>query len=142
MLSTNAAETARGLAQWAINIVDFRDRDSIMTPFEFDMNPFNGWQVDGDLHTTNDPERGVVWGCERPEILINETLAFHDKRTEDLLKDEISNDHASTSMPADTTRDQRLPPKGSLFIELYNPWTTEHRRAGYTLSALRQRGTR
>ena len=26
--------------------------------------------------------RGVVWGAERPELLITETLAFHDRRTE------------------------------------------------------------
>ena len=35
------------LAQWAINCVDFRDRDSMMTPFEFDIKPFDGWGVDG-----------------------------------------------------------------------------------------------
>ena len=32
--------TARLLAQWAVNVVDFRDRDSIMTPFEYDIDPF------------------------------------------------------------------------------------------------------
>ena len=35
----NPYQTQYALAQWAINCVDFRDRDSIMTPFEFDMNP-------------------------------------------------------------------------------------------------------
>ena len=35
----------RRIAQWAVNVVDFRDSDSIMTPFEYDVNPFNGWQV-------------------------------------------------------------------------------------------------
>ncbi len=29
-------QTARFIAQWAINAVDFRDRDSIMTPFDYD----------------------------------------------------------------------------------------------------------
>ena len=33
-------ELARGFAQWAINVVDFRDSDSIMSPFEYDVNPF------------------------------------------------------------------------------------------------------
>ena len=37
--------TARRIAQWAVNVVDFRDPDSIMTPFEYDVNPFNGWSV-------------------------------------------------------------------------------------------------
>ncbi len=32
---------ARRIAQWAVNVVDFRDPDSIMTPFEYDVNPFN-----------------------------------------------------------------------------------------------------
>ena len=26
----------------------------------------------------------TVWGCKRPELLITETLAFHDRRTQDL----------------------------------------------------------
>jgi hypothetical protein len=49
------------LAQYAINVVDFRDADSIMTPFEFDIYPFNasGWNVDGDL-TTNEV-RTAAW---------------------------------------------------------------------------------
>jgi len=80
-----------------INVVDYRDSDAIMTPFEFDIVPFNdnsganpqfityGWDVDGMLGTADDalPERGLVWGCERPELLISEVTAFHDRRTED-----------------------------------------------------------
>ena len=31
-------DTAESLAQWAINVVDFRDADSIMTRFEYDPN--------------------------------------------------------------------------------------------------------
>ena len=43
------------VAQWAVNVVDFRDPDAICTPFEFDLSPFtdddgnmaNGtWDVD------------------------------------------------------------------------------------------------
>ena len=89
------AETAERLAQWAINAVDFRDADSIMTPFQYDPNPLDGWNVVADSP--------MVWGCERPELLITETLAFHDRRTEN--------------------NKQRLRPRGSLFVELYNPWT-------------------
>lgn len=49
-------------AQWAINVVDFLDADSIMTPFEYQTGRF-------------------VYGCERPELLISETLALHSRNT-------------------------------------------------------------
>lgn len=116
--SNNVEETGRVLAQWAINAVDFRDADSIMTPFEYDVNPFNGWDVDGILGSADDnhPDRRVVWGCERPELLITETLAFHDVRTEDL------KDPGGTKAEGDPDYDQRLMPRGALFVELYNPW--------------------
>jgi len=145
-------ETAYGLAQWAVNVVDFRDSDAIMTPFEFDINPFqDGWQVNGligqaDANSAqpddNQNFRGLVWGCERPELLISENLAFHDRRTEDL------SGPASPAIPAipgvmpaipaspghntttaannpDPHFDQRLRPRGSFFVELYNPWTAD-----------------
>ncbi len=125
----SATETAYGIAQWAINVVDYRDSDSIMTPFEFDINPFNGWTVDGDPSTTTgEAERGLVWGCERPELLITETLALHDIRTEDLPDDDSGTpDHTTTNpIPADRDAnfDQRFVPQRSLFIELFNPWTS------------------
>ena len=53
--------TVRRIAQWAVNVVDFRDADAIMTPFEYDMNPFDGWSVDGDL-TTNEGQNAVWSG--------------------------------------------------------------------------------
>jgi hypothetical protein len=125
--TVDAGETERGLAQWAINVVDFRDRDSIMTPFEFSVNPFaNGWTADGDL-STPEPDSAVVWGCERPELLITETLAFHDRRTEDLAVDSSNMAMHVIGDPTnpDANYDQRLRPRGSLFIEVYNPWNTE-----------------
>ncbi|MBI3462810.1 MAG: hypothetical protein HY000_07085, partial [Planctomycetes bacterium] len=82
-----AAGRADYLAQLAVNIVDFRDADSIMTGFEYDRFPGddtngdgNGWDVDGDLTTNEGAHRGVVWGFERPHIVINETLAYYDTR--------------------------------------------------------------
>jgi len=123
------AETAYALAQYAVNIVDFRDADSIMTPFEFDIYPFNsdGWSVDGDWGTNDGAHRGVVWGCERPELVISETLAWHERRTEDT-DDETDGplaDGKLTTDPDDPDAhyDQRLKPRGSFFVELFNPWT-------------------
>jgi hypothetical protein len=116
--------TARLLAQWAINVADFRDRDSIMTPFEYDPSPFtNGWRCDNRL-TTNDgiTTPHVVWGCERPELLLTETLAIHDRRLEDLNTDSSGHKTTDTTSP-DVDFDSRLRPRGSLFVELHNPWT-------------------
>ena len=121
---------ARAIAQWAVNVVDFRDADSIMTPFEYDIYPFanNGtdtapagellstWEVDGNIETVEPNNRDIVWGCERPELLITETLAFHDRRTEDL-------DVGQTVADGDMEWDQRFRPQGSFFVELYNPWS-------------------
>ncbi len=110
--------TARAVAQWAINVVDFRDSDSIMTPFAYDENPLDGWGL--AVPPT------VVWGCERPELLLTESLATHDRRTEDLANEEQNPDDPSDfpndTAAGDTDWDQRLRPMGSLFIELYNPW--------------------
>ena len=130
--------TEMGLAQWAINAVDFRDADSIMTPFEFDINPFNGWDVDGRIDPNspdnNHPDRLVVWGCERPELLITETLAFHDRKTQDLDNDDFAmdddGDGEGDQLPEDLDFDQAKRPTGACFIELYNPWAGDARVPG------------
>jgi hypothetical protein len=130
-------DTAYYFAQWAINVVDFRDRDAIMTPFEFDVDPFfdndgiaanTTWDVDGVLNaalpaigTTSADDvqvyRGLVWGAERPELLITETLAAHDRRTRD-----TNVDGAGFVGPMkDVDFDQVRRPQGSLVIELFNP---------------------
>jgi hypothetical protein len=182
--------TARRIAQWAINCVDFRDPDAIMTPFEYDEYPFDGWGVyardpndpngpgifvplDGDpatnenwgqeLHPIVNPDdnsvkikvpikdnppysnddsaparengtrefatREVVWGVERPELLITETLAFHDRRcTDDGTISPGIDDTPIPGTPPDYDLDQRLKPRGSLFVELYNPWSPDGQR--------------
>jgi hypothetical protein len=62
----------QSLAQWAVNVVDFFDPDAIMTPFRY------------KAATGTPPgNQYVVWGCEHPDLLITETLAFHDRRTAD-----------------------------------------------------------
>ena len=156
------ASKAKLLAQWAINVVDFRDPDAIMSHFEYDADPFNGWQVDGDpttfdgnwhddgadndgdgqidedgrdgVHQPNfdddgdgriDEEadqRGLVWGCERPELLVTEPLAFHERRTENLDKEQPNGRLAANETDGTPDFDQRLRPLGSCIIELYNPW--------------------
>jgi hypothetical protein len=72
-------------AQWAANIVEFRDADSRVMPFEYDTQPQKGWNVDGFVssamsHIANEAEdtRKVVWGAERPEILLQEVFAWRN----------------------------------------------------------------
>jgi len=106
---------ARELAQWSVNIVDFRDTDCAMTRFEYDETPFNNvWK----------PLAGnVVWGMEFPELLMMEILAFHDKRTKDTDRDDDKGTKIDVSDPTmkDQTTDQYRMPQGSLFFELMCP---------------------
>lgn len=104
----------KAMAQWAVNVVDFRDPDSIMTRFDYDLDP---WDAAGWNPTGND----FVWGCERPELLITETFAGHARRTEDLGTDSTGSNNATVD--GDQNFDQRLRPEAFAFIELYNPWT-------------------
>jgi hypothetical protein len=106
---------AYGLAQWAVNVVDFRDADSIMTRFVFDPTPFDA-----------NNNQAVVWGCERPELLITETVAWHDRATEDLL---TTRGKVPEMDPVDDF-DQRLMPRSGFFVELYNPWQGDDDLAG------------
>ena len=94
---------SRTLAQWAVNVVDFRDTDATMTRFPYDPTPFDGagWAP-----------TAVVWGLEQPELLLTESLATHDIRVK---KD-------PTASP--TRFDQYRIPQGSLFLELFCPRTT------------------
>jgi hypothetical protein len=117
------AHTDRVLAQWAVNIVDFLDADAIMTPFRYS-------KVDGSQ--TADPAlkkqfkpwtRHVVWGCEYPDLMITETLAFHDRGVADTDKDDGPKKTTQrTDVPGsipDSDFDQVRLPQGSLFVELY-----------------------
>ncbi|MEE2640780.1 MAG: hypothetical protein VX768_09150 [Planctomycetota bacterium] len=112
------------LAQWAINVVDFRDQDSIMTPFEYDTNPFNGWDVDGNPMTIDGgAERGLVFGCERPDLLLTESFAYHNRRVEDLDSDDNEGETTTDINNPDDDYDQRLKPFGGLMLELWNPYS-------------------
>ena len=80
------------------------------------------------LVATQNATRNYVWGAERPELLISETAAFHDTRQEDLATSESEGDNTTfddddPKRPQDDDPDQRLEPRGSLFVELYNPWS-------------------
>ena len=107
------------LAQWAVNVADFRDADRIMTAFEFDVNPWNGWDVDGDPFTDDfdHADRFVVWGMEYPALQLTEAFAMHNRRVSDASTDSSGSGHAFSD--GDTTMDQKGLPEGPAFFELY-----------------------
>lgn len=154
--------TATRIAQWAINAVEFRDSDAIMQPFEFDINPFNGWQetIDGDPSTPDYPkdagnnpitdptqnERRVVWGLEFPDLVLTETIAFHDRRVADTADDANSKKRPTDSTKwldqneEDSTLDQLRIPQGSAFFELYAARHRDGNRARYPLELYTDQG--
>ncbi len=126
----SVAVRARRLAQWAVNVVDFRDADATMTRFAYDATPFVAQNVGGrpvywnptsadpdvphDSTAATDAQDGVVYGVEAPELLITESLATHDIRIRE-----------NPSPPPGTNRFQQIRiPQGSLFLEFYCPRST------------------
>ena len=133
---------AKAIAQWAVNVVDFRDTDAAMTRFEYDIYPFGirnvagvsdrraYWAPDqlinptnGQLNAAAKPYIGVVWGMEQPELLLTESLNFHDKRARDTDLDSTGK-LTTDAMNADENYDQYRFPQGSTFLELYAPRST------------------
>ncbi len=124
--TTQPQYKARRIAQWAVNVVDYRDPDSIMTAFEYDIFPLDadGWSVDGNLSTDEGATvRGYVWGCESPELMFSESLALHDVRVRDTDKDSSGKNKTAPMNPDPHTDSVRVP-QGSLFLELYAPHPT------------------
>lgn len=134
--NSNAAPTsiqAEQLAQWAVNVVDFRDADSIMTPFDYDETFAAG--------STSWNASKRVWGVERPEILITETLAWHDRKTDDT---DVNNKVTeSNQSQADQDFDQTSRPRGAFFVELYSPWGSQAKQysAGSGIEDVAKSGT-
>ena len=130
---------ARRLAQWAANVVDYRDPDAKCTRLRYDPYPFDrdpntstaGAGADGD-HSGFHLETAalnVVWGMERPEIELTETLAMHDKRERSDLAKAWDPANPSRTIDgeegtvegvnhSDSDMDQYRMPQASAFVEL------------------------
>ena len=63
----------------------------------------------------------VVWGCEQPDLIITETLAFHDRGIADTTEDndDYQQGEDGSVGDGDNDFDQVRVPQGSLFLELY-----------------------
>ena len=108
--------TDRELAQWSVNVVDYIDSDSIMTPYRY---------------AAGNSDQNVVWGCESPDLIVTETIALHDRAIADMddddnIFDEDGDDttpgtKTTATLPdvADADFDQVRVPQGSLFVELH-----------------------
>jgi hypothetical protein len=88
--SASSPPDKKNLAQWAVNVLDYRDSDSNITAFTFDTDIADGWGPGTDGWN---PEENTVFGNERPDLIIAQTLAWW------------SNDS----------------PHGELFVTLYRP---------------------
>ena len=53
---------------------DYRDPDSKYTRFQFDTDPADGWGAGTNGWST----QNIVWGLERPELVIAQTIASWD----------------------------------------------------------------
>ena len=72
-----------------------------MTPFDYDPN-----FADPSARSPAGIRQGAartalarVWGCKRPELLITETLAFHDRRTDDTALSNPTTQHGEQGRP-------------------------------------------
>jgi hypothetical protein len=143
-------EVARRVAQWAINVVDFRDPDNIMTAFEYDPNPFNGWDcvapapptpgnpnsppkingIPDAQYALDNPDVQLVWGAERPELVMTETVAWHDRRTDNTGSENVFPPGEQPELmdkegtEEDRDYDQLVRPRGVALVEIHNPWPT------------------
>jgi hypothetical protein len=65
--------SSEATAQWAANVVDYRDTDSSFTRFQFDTVPEDGWGEG----TSGWAAENTVWGLERPELVIAQTISYY-----------------------------------------------------------------
>lgn len=78
-----------------------------------------------------DQTRGVVWGTERPELLLTEGLALHDRRVSNETAGGTIQTDAEAKSPDPLTGedendlDQFYKPSGAAFVEIYNPWSAD-----------------
>ncbi len=125
------------LAQWAINVADFRDPDGIMSRFDYDVFPFDGWDIAATSGTPivwggSSKSYRTVWGMEFPELSLEESIAFHNRNVRDTnLDSDVGNEHKRFEAGSfeDDDMDQYRLPQGSLYLELRSTRSPDYLRA-------------
>ncbi len=91
---------ARSLAQWAVNVVDFRDSDATMTRFEYDETPF---QTRPGRERLGTKDRYGRLGNGVSGTPYDRDLVFHDKRVKDTMNVRHSKRPPPCRLPSPTT---------------------------------------
>lgn len=89
--TTPTAIERKEMAQFAVNMVDAMDADSVITRFEYDIDLSDGWNLDDNSDTSTHQitgasetaQRESVLGIERQELVINEGLVIRQSPYED-----------------------------------------------------------
>jgi hypothetical protein len=110
------------MAQFAVNLVDAMDRDSINTVFEYDKDLSNGWNLDDNPFNLAAPPaqpeppsiRGVVTGVEVQQLTISEAFTVFAPMTHDA---------AGTRINHDATEHDDRNPRGFGWFEIRNSGT-------------------
>ncbi|MCA9109924.1 MAG: hypothetical protein KDA52_08265, partial [Planctomycetaceae bacterium] len=100
------------MAQFAVNVVDAMDRDSVITHFEYDKNLTDGWNISGGnspLHA----DYATVDGVEAQQLTFSEALWIREPEITGAAMSS-DNDHDATLY------DDRTGDHHHLFIELRN----------------------
>ena len=95
------------MAQFAVNLVDAMDRDSVISRFEYDTDLSDGWNLDDDPYSTTEGSRAEVFGVERQDLSISEAMAIQCQQTP------LASDHTAT--PWDDSKSHAF-----AYVELYN----------------------
>ena len=82
LLVSLGAQADADLAQWVVNVMDYRDPDSTITSFEWDEDFTDGWDPESNATNPVDPtdpsKRNPVFGSEKPELVLAQTLGWND----------------------------------------------------------------